>query len=31
MSDKPKILRTGAISIEDIEKIIGKLNGEEIN
>lgn len=27
MSDKPKILRTGAISIEDIEKIIGKLNG----
>ena len=31
MSDKPKILRTGAISIEDIEKIIGKLNGEEID
>lgn len=31
MSDKPKILRTGAISIKDIEKIIGKLNGEEIN
>lgn len=31
MSDKPKILRIGAISIEDIEKIIGKLNGEEIN
>lgn len=31
MSDKPKILRTGAISVEDIEKIIGKLNGEEIN
>ena len=31
MSDKPKILRTGAISIEEIEKIIGKLNGEEIN
>lgn len=31
MGDKPKILRTGAISIEDIEKIIGKLNGEEIN
>lgn len=31
MSDKPKILRVGAISVEDIEKIIGKLNGEEIN
>ena len=31
MSDKPKILRTGAISVEDIEKIIGKLNGEERN
>jgi len=31
MSDEPKILRIGAISVEDIEKIIGKLNGEEIN
>ncbi|MDU1909635.1 L-threonylcarbamoyladenylate synthase [Fusobacterium sp.] len=31
MSDKPKILRVGAISIEDIEKVIGKINGEEIN
>lgn len=25
MSDKPKILRLGAISIEDIEKVIGKI------
>ena len=25
MSDKPKILRVGAISIEDIEKVIGKM------
>lgn len=25
MSDKPKIIRVGAISIEDIEKVIGKI------
>ena len=31
MSNEPKILRTGAISISDIEKIIGKFNGEEKN
>ena len=27
MTDKPKILRLGAISIEDIEKVIGKIQG----
>ena len=27
MSDKPKIIRVGAISIEDIEKVIGKIQG----
>lgn len=29
MSDEPKILRLGAISVEEIEKVIGKINGEE--
>lgn len=31
MSDEPKILRLGAISVEEIEKVIGKINGEEKN
>lgn len=31
LSDEPKILRLGAISVEEIEKVIGKINGEEKN
>lgn len=31
MSGEPKILRLGAISVEEIEKVIGKINGEEKN
>ena len=31
MSDEPKILRLGAISVEEIEKVIGKISGEEKN
>lgn len=31
MSDELKILRLGAISVEEIEKVIGKINGEEKN
>lgn len=31
VSGEPKILRLGAISVEEIEKVIGKINGEEKN